>query len=100
MKALIARVRNLYYFMDLCLQSIMTTCIIFHSHSGITRGTTEQFRNACGGDYLIKVKFLKKYNKLTVYATPQSGPTRASYPEPYLTKKILFARLFIPDPPT
>jgi flavodoxin len=46
----------------------MKTCIIFHSYSGITRGVAEQIQRACGGD-LIEVKSLKKYNKLTVYAT-------------------------------
>jgi flavodoxin len=46
----------------------MKTCIIFHSYSGITRGIAEKIQGTCGGD-LIEVKSLKKYNKLTVYAT-------------------------------
>jgi len=44
----------------------MPTCIIFHSYSGITRGTAEEIGRSCGGR-LIEVAPRKAYNRLTVY---------------------------------
>lgn len=46
----------------------MTTCIIFHSYSGVTRGIAERIRSACGGD-LVEVRPLKNYNTITAYTT-------------------------------
>jgi flavodoxin len=44
----------------------MSRCIIYHSHSGITRRIAKRVKVACGGD-LIEVMPQKKYNALTVY---------------------------------
>jgi flavodoxin len=44
----------------------MTTAIIFHSYTGITRGIAKKIQAACDGD-LIEVKPRQNYTKLTAY---------------------------------
>ena len=44
----------------------MTTCIIYHSYTGITRGIAEKVQAACGGD-LVEVRPVREYTALTAY---------------------------------
>lgn len=45
----------------------MSRCVIYHSHSGVTRSLAQKIKNACGAD-LIEVMPKKSYNALSVYA--------------------------------
>ncbi len=44
----------------------MKTCIIFHSHSGITRGVAESIKTACGGE-LIEVTLKEGHSSPIAY---------------------------------
>ncbi len=44
----------------------MKICIIFHSHTGTTKGVCEKVRDACGGD-LVEVRPKTRYSKMGAY---------------------------------
>jgi flavodoxin len=44
----------------------MSRCVIFHSHTGVTRSLAQKIKAACGTD-LIEVMLKKAYNSLSLY---------------------------------
>ena len=45
----------------------MSRCVIYHSHSGVTRSLAQKIKAACGAD-LIEVMPKKTYNRISLYA--------------------------------
>jgi len=45
----------------------MARCVIYHSHTGVTRALAQKIKDACGAD-LIEIMLKKPYNALTLYA--------------------------------
>ncbi len=44
----------------------MSRCVIYHSHTGVTRSLAQKIKAACGAD-LIEVMPKKTYNRLSLY---------------------------------
>lgn len=49
-------------------QAALNACVVFYSHTGVTRGVAERIRNACGCD-LVEVKTVTEYSAFTAYTT-------------------------------